>query len=137
VRLYGSDWTVRVLDTAPNSLNHALSCIAPEKLLEAFVKGTMTGLYVRPHSVDFRGAALYEYEGAWVDVGNVLFTDLDRVCWDQLADEAVHTPLPRHRCSETTLQAIFSYPVRRICSPKTGKLLSAHDDAEQERGCSG
>ena len=88
VRLHGSDWTVRILDTVPDSRNHALKWIAPEELPEAFVKGTMTGPYVGPHSADLlRGAALYAYGGVWMDVGNILFRNLDKVCWNQLADE--------------------------------------------------
>lgn len=44
--------------------------------------------YVGPHSADFlRGAALYEYGGAWIDVSCMLVRDLNRVCWDKLADE--------------------------------------------------
>ncbi|KAF2794770.1 hypothetical protein K505DRAFT_241388 [Melanomma pulvis-pyrius CBS 109.77] len=89
VRLLGPDWTVRVLDTALNSANHALSWISPEELPESFVKGTMTGPYVGPHSADFlRGAALYAYGGVWMDVGNLLFRHLDKICWDQLADDS-------------------------------------------------
>jgi hypothetical protein len=88
VRLHGSEWTVRVLDTVPGSPNHALKWIDPAILPEAFVKGTMTGPYVGPHSADFlRGAALFSYGGVWMDVGNILFRHLDKVCWDQLADE--------------------------------------------------
>jgi hypothetical protein len=88
VRLHGDGWTVRVLDTVPNSPNHALKWLDPEVLPEAFVKGTMTGPYVGPHSADFlRGATLFAYGGAWMDVGNILFRRLDKVCWDQLADE--------------------------------------------------
>jgi hypothetical protein len=88
VRLHGSEWTVRVLDTVPDSPNHALTWIATEDLLEAFVKGTMTGPYVGPHSADFlRGAALYTYGGVWMDVGCILFRHLDSVCWAQLADD--------------------------------------------------
>jgi mannosyltransferase OCH1-like enzyme len=87
VRLHGPDWTVRVLDTVPDSPNHALAWIATENLPEAFVKGTMTGPYVGPHSADFlRGAALYTYGGVWMDVGIILFRHLDSVCWAQLAD---------------------------------------------------
>ncbi|KAF1938332.1 hypothetical protein EJ02DRAFT_474006 [Clathrospora elynae] len=98
VRLHGSEWTVRVLDTVPDSPNHALTWIVPEELPESFVKGTMTGPYVGPHSADFlRGATLYAYGGAWMDVGNILFRHLDDVCWKQLADETspytVATPL--------------------------------------------
>ncbi|CAE7208163.1 hypothetical protein PTNB73_07582 [Pyrenophora teres f. teres] len=89
VRLHGPDWTVRVLDKVPNSPNHALTWIPPENLPEAFVKGTMTGPYIGPHSADFlRGAALYEYGGVWMDVGCIVFRRLDKVCWDRLADEA-------------------------------------------------
>jgi hypothetical protein len=93
VRLHGSEWTVRVLDTVPNSPNHALAWIADEELPEAFVKGTMTGPYVGPHSADFlRGAALYSYGGVWMDVGNILFRHMDNICWDQLAnDESPYT----------------------------------------------
>lgn len=88
VRLHGSEWTVRVLDTVPGSPNHALKWISPNELPECFVKGTMTGPYIGPHSADFlRGAALYAYGGVWMDVGNVLFRHLDKICWDQLADE--------------------------------------------------
>jgi mannosyltransferase OCH1-like enzyme len=87
-RLHGPDWTVRVLDTVPDSPNHALKWIDPSVLPEAFVKGVMTGPYVGPHSADFlRGAALHAYGGVWMDVGNILFRNLDKVCWDQLADE--------------------------------------------------
>lgn len=97
-RLHGSDWTVRVLDTAPDSPNHALKWIDPAVLPEAFVNGTMTGPYVGPHSADFlRGAALFAYGGVWMDVGNILFRNLDKVCWDQLADDnspyTISTPL--------------------------------------------
>jgi hypothetical protein len=88
VRLHGPDWTVRVLDHVPGSPNHALKWIDAEVLPEAFVKGTMTGPYVGPHSADFlRGAALFAYGGAWMDVGNILFRNLEKVCWEQLENE--------------------------------------------------
>jgi mannosyltransferase OCH1-like enzyme len=98
VRIHGPDWTVRVLDTVPDSPNHALKWVDSKILPEAFVKGTMTGPYVGPHSADFlRGAALYAYGGAWMDVGIFLFRNLDKVCWDQLADDnspyTISTPL--------------------------------------------
>jgi hypothetical protein len=88
VRLLGPSWTVRVLDKIPSSPNYALSWIAHDQLPECFVKDTMTGPYVGPHSADFlRGAALYAYGGVWMDVGNLLVRHLDKICWDQLADE--------------------------------------------------
>ncbi|PSN60759.1 hypothetical protein BS50DRAFT_578937 [Corynespora cassiicola Philippines] len=89
VRLHGSDWSVRVLDTVPDSPNHALKWISPDQLPEAFVKGTMSGPYVGPHSADFlRGAALYRYGGAWSDVGDIIFLNLDKICWDRLSDDS-------------------------------------------------
>ncbi|KAI4955796.1 hypothetical protein J4E91_000003 [Alternaria rosae] len=89
VRLHGPEWTIRVLDTVPDSLNHALTWISTELLPETFVKGTMTGPYVGPHSADFlRGAALYTYGGVWMDVGCIVFRHLDKVCWDQLGDDS-------------------------------------------------
>ncbi|KAJ4286679.1 hypothetical protein N0V90_012931 [Kalmusia sp. IMI 367209] len=88
VRIHGSGWTVRVLNTVPGHPNHALTWIEPDQLPETFVKGTMTGPYTGPHSADFlRGAALYRYGGAWMDVSCILFRSLDKICWDQLADE--------------------------------------------------
>jgi hypothetical protein len=88
VRLLGPSWTVRVLDKIPSSPNYALSWLSADQLPECFVKDTMTGPYVGPHSADFlRGAALYSYGGVWMDVGCILFRNLDKICWDRLADE--------------------------------------------------
>ncbi|KAL2845900.1 hypothetical protein BJY01DRAFT_247506 [Aspergillus pseudoustus] len=86
-RICGPSWTIRVLDTVPDSPNHALKYIPPEMLPETFVKGTMAGPYVGPHSADFlRGACLYLFGGVFMDVGIMLIRNLDRVCWSQLAD---------------------------------------------------
>jgi hypothetical protein len=88
VRILGPPWTVRVLDTVPESPNHALTYIPPDFLPEAFVKGSMDGLYVGPHSADFiRGAALYVHGGVFMDVGILMIRHLNRVCWDALVDE--------------------------------------------------
>lgn len=88
VRLHGFEWTVRILNTVPGHPNHALNWLEPDQLPESFVKGTMTGPYTGPHSADFlRGAALYRYGGAWLDVSCILFRSLDKICWDELADE--------------------------------------------------
>jgi hypothetical protein len=88
VRLHGPEWTVRVLNTVPGHPNHALNWLEPDQLPETFVKGTMTGPYIGPHSADFqRGATIYRYGGAWLDVSCILFRSLDKICWDQLADE--------------------------------------------------
>jgi hypothetical protein len=87
VRICGPDWTVRILDAIPGSETNALKYISPDLLPESFVKGTMTGAYTGPHSSDFlRGACLWSHGGAYMDVGNILIRDFDRVCWNQLAD---------------------------------------------------
>lgn len=98
VRLCGPSWTVRILDARPASPNYALKYLSPNLLPKAFVEGSMTGVYVGPHSSDFlRGACLYSHGGVYMDVGNILIRDLDRICWNQLADPnspyEVATPL--------------------------------------------
>ena len=87
VRLCGSSWTVRVLNTVPSSPNNALKYLPVDVLPEAFVKGTMDGPYSGPHSADLlRGACLYLFGGVFMDVGNLLIRHLDRICWRQLED---------------------------------------------------
>lgn len=87
VRILGPEWTVRVLDTVPDSPNHALKFISPDLLPATFVNGTMGGPYKGPHSADFlRGALLYTYGGVNMDVGCILSRHLDRICWNELED---------------------------------------------------
>ncbi|KAJ6263439.1 hypothetical protein Dda_2002 [Drechslerella dactyloides] len=87
VRLLGPSWSVRVLDVVPRSPNHALRWIDSSLLPEAFVKGTMDGPWTGPHSADLlRGAALFTYGGAWMDVGCILVRPFDRIFWKQLED---------------------------------------------------
>jgi hypothetical protein len=89
VRIQGPEWTVRVLDSVPGSPNYALNFIPASLLPAAFVDGRMDGPYVGPHSADFlRGALLFLHGGVFMDVGNILFRDLDRICWNQLEDPA-------------------------------------------------
>jgi hypothetical protein len=87
VRLNGSSWTVRVLDSVPSSPNNALEWVNAEQLPESFVKGTIDGHYVGQHSADFlRGAALFNHGGVWLGVGIILIGKLDDICWKQLED---------------------------------------------------
>lgn len=87
VRILGPTWTVRVLDSVPNSPNNALKFAPAEFLPEAFVNGTLDGPYSGPHACDMlRGALLYVHGGVFMDVGNLLIRNLDRVCWRQLED---------------------------------------------------
>lgn len=86
-RICGPSWSIRVLDSVPESPNHALEFIPAEMLPEAFVKNAMDGEYFGPHSADLlRGACLYLHGGCFMDVGNLLVRDLDRVCWSKLED---------------------------------------------------
>ncbi|KAK6334101.1 hypothetical protein TWF696_002603 [Orbilia brochopaga] len=87
VRILGSTWAVRILDTVEGSPNHALKWVDPALLPEAFVEGKMDGPWIGPHSADLlRGAALYTYGGAWMDVGCVMIRPFDRIFWKQLED---------------------------------------------------
>ncbi|KIX96525.1 uncharacterized protein Z520_07791 [Fonsecaea multimorphosa CBS 102226] len=87
VRLCGPSWTVRILDAVPDSPTTALKYVSADLLPQSFVTGTMTGIYTGPHSSDFlRGACLYSHGGVYMDTGNILIRDIDRICWNQLAD---------------------------------------------------
>ena len=87
IRICGPSWTIRILDAVPDSPTNALKYVSADLLPESFVKGTMTGVYTGPHSSDFlRGACLYTHGGVYMDTGNILIRNLDRVCWNQLAD---------------------------------------------------
>lgn len=87
VRILDPSWTVRILDSIPDSPNYTLKYVSKDLLPQAFVNGTMDGPYVGPHSADFlRGACIWTYGGVYMDVGNILIRNLDRVCWRQLED---------------------------------------------------
>ncbi|RMJ15479.1 hypothetical protein CDV36_004861 [Fusarium kuroshium] len=87
VRICGPSWTIRVLDIVPDSPNHALKFASQDLLPDTFLKGTMDGPYVGPHSMDFlRGALLFGHGGVAIDVGCVLVRSMDRVCWDLIMD---------------------------------------------------
>lgn len=89
VRLCGSSWSIRVLDSVAGSPNNALEWVPADFLPETFVKGTMDGPYTGPHSADLlRGACLYLYGGVWQDVGVIMIRRLEDICWKQLKDPA-------------------------------------------------
>lgn len=86
-RMHDAEWTIRVLDSAPDSPNYFLNYIPASSLPDAFVQGNLDGPYVGPHSADLlRGACLFLHGGAFLDVGNLLIRSIDRICWNQLAD---------------------------------------------------
>ncbi|KAI1170342.1 hypothetical protein F4777DRAFT_569592 [Nemania sp. FL0916] len=88
VRICGTQWTVRVLDSNPESANYAGNYI-PKGLPDTFYNNTMDGTHSGPHSADFlRGACLYEFGGAWIDSSTFLMRNMDDICWSQLEDPA-------------------------------------------------
>ena len=77
VRLCGDSWTVRILNSIPESPNYMPKWIPKDMLPETYVEGTMTAEYVGTHSGDFlRGAALFLYGGVSMDVGIILIRDV-------------------------------------------------------------
>jgi hypothetical protein len=82
-------WTIRILDSIPDSPNHFLKYTDSSLLPETLLKGTMDGPYVGPHTSDFlRGACLFKHGGVYMDVGIVMIRDLDRMGWTQLANSS-------------------------------------------------
>ncbi|RYP01831.1 hypothetical protein DL764_006062 [Monosporascus ibericus] len=92
-RHHGRGWTVRVLDMVPGSPNHfsrfvpATPELLPAALLEP--EGGVSGTaHAGPHAADLlRLPLLFLHGGVWLDVGFMLFRDLDSLCWDALAGE--------------------------------------------------
>ncbi|KAI1743879.1 capsular polysaccharide synthesis protein-domain-containing protein [Xylaria scruposa] len=88
VRICGPEWTIRVLDSLPESPNYAGKYV-PTGLPDSFYGKTLDGTHAGPHSADFlRGACLYDYGGAWVDSSTFLMRTMDDICWNQLEDPA-------------------------------------------------
>ncbi|KAI0170784.1 capsule polysaccharide biosynthesis protein [Pestalotiopsis sp. NC0098] len=80
-------WTVRILDNLPDSPHYALKYVGADLLPKVFVERRMDGPTVGAHSADLlRGACLYMYGGAWLDVGAILMRGMDGICWDTLED---------------------------------------------------
>lgn len=89
VRRHSPRWSVRVLDMVEGSPNHYSKYFSdPETLFPtAFLQRNMIGKYVGPHAADLiRLPLLYLYGGVWLDVGFLLFRDLDDLCWQTLTD---------------------------------------------------
>ncbi|KAJ4246067.1 hypothetical protein NW762_013812 [Fusarium torreyae] len=87
IRICEPEWTVRLLDNVPGSPNHALKFAPEEMLPKCFVEGTMTGKHAGQHASDMiSGALLYTHGGIKMDVGCILFRDLDRGLWSILED---------------------------------------------------
>ena len=80
-------WTIRVLDKVPDSSLNVYNFLGPAFLPDAFNNNAMTGPHTGPHSADLiRLPLLYLHGGIWMDVGTLLFRDLDDICWHALED---------------------------------------------------
>ncbi|KAK0724926.1 glycosyltransferase [Lasiosphaeris hirsuta] len=83
------DWTVRLLDTVPESPNHVYAFLPPQEFPAAAREGRMTSRGMSVTISDFsRIALLYHHGGVYMDVGIMLIRDLDDICWSSLQDEA-------------------------------------------------
>ncbi|KAL4870595.1 hypothetical protein BDV12DRAFT_207610 [Aspergillus spectabilis] len=86
-RLHGAEWTIRVLDQIDGSPNNVQRYLPTDLIPPVFLKREIVGPFAGQHSADLiRGALLYVLGGVWLDVGIILFRDLNRVCWDILSD---------------------------------------------------
>jgi hypothetical protein len=86
-RINGPSWTVRILDSNPESPNYFLNYIPADTMPDAVVQGTMTGPFAGQHTADFvRTAVVYQHGGVFLDVGILLLRHLDHICWDTLMD---------------------------------------------------
>ncbi|CAF9941716.1 hypothetical protein IMSHALPRED_002862 [Imshaugia aleurites] len=80
-------WDVRVLDSIPGSPQHCYRYIPPTLPPEALNNNTITSPYVGPHSADLiRPPLLYLNDDFGMEVGALLFRDLDGICWSRLED---------------------------------------------------
>ncbi|ERF72943.1 hypothetical protein EPUS_05024 [Endocarpon pusillum Z07020] len=80
-------WTIRVLDKVPNSSLNVYNFFSPAFLPDAFNNNAVTGPHTGPHSADLvRLPLVYLHGGFWMDVGTLLFRDLDDICWHALED---------------------------------------------------
>ncbi|KAK6527431.1 hypothetical protein TWF694_004420 [Orbilia ellipsospora] len=123
VRLCGPTWNIRILDMVEGSANNALKWVDPSLLPEAFVNKTMDGPWVGPHSADMlRGAVLYTYGGAWMDVGCVMIRPLHRIFWQQLEDPS----LPYEICVPWLFDSMMANHF--VAARKGNKFIKAWHD---------
>ena len=87
VRRLGPSWTIRVLDRVEESPVHVSKYVDSSFFPEAFLDNKMDGPHVPPHMADLiRLPLVYLYGGVWLDVGFLLFRNLDDLCWNALSD---------------------------------------------------
>jgi hypothetical protein len=87
MRRQGPSWDVRVLDMVPDSPSNASNFIPPEYLPQCFRDNTMDGFTKGQHASDLaRLPLLYLHGGVWLDVGSILFRNLEDIFWRDLED---------------------------------------------------
>ncbi|KAI1136537.1 glycosyltransferase [Hypoxylon sp. FL0543] len=87
VRRLGSSWTVRVTDVVPGSPNHVLNYVPDDYFPSAFLENRIDGDQKGQHASDLaRLPLLIEHGGAYMDVGLLLFRNIDDICWAELQD---------------------------------------------------
>ncbi|KAL1859999.1 hypothetical protein Plec18170_001948 [Paecilomyces lecythidis] len=85
IRRLGSSWTVRVLDSVPESPNNVYRYTESSDFPAAFNERRLNGKGAGQHSADFvRLAVLYRYGGVYMDVSTILFRNLEDFCWSAL-----------------------------------------------------
>lgn len=110
VRRHGDAWTVRIVDMVEGSPNHYANYIAdlPTFFPKAFLDRTMKGTHTAPHAADLvRLPLLYLYGGIWIDVGFMLFRNLNDLCWNQLQSEATPYRLAGFKMTISSEIAMF------------------------------
>ena len=87
-RLNAWGWTIRVFDRVLGLFVNVSRYIEDASwFLVAFDEKSIAGTHTGPHSADIvRIPLLYIYGGIWMDIGSILFRDLDSICWDALSD---------------------------------------------------
>ena len=89
MRKLDPSWTVRIVDLREGSPNNIYNFVESDWFPDCFNNKTMDGKHAPQHASDLiRLPLLYKYGGVWMDVGNMLHTNLDTLFWDHLADPA-------------------------------------------------
>ncbi|KAI0836046.1 hypothetical protein F5Y06DRAFT_305642 [Hypoxylon sp. FL0890] len=85
VRRLGSSWTVRVTDIVPGSPNHVLNFVPAYYFPRAFLENKIDGDQRGQHASDLaRLPLVIEHGGVYMDVGLLLFRNIDDICWAEL-----------------------------------------------------
>jgi len=85
-------WTIYVLDSVPGSplsVANFMDTTSREVVPEAFINGTLDGTYAAQHTSDLiRYPLLLNYGGVYLDVGILMFGDIDWLWSEHIANPA-------------------------------------------------